>query len=78
MRQAGHVARMGKSRGVCRILVEKPERRRPLGRSCRRWEDNIEVDLQDVGWTDKDWIGVVQNWNRRLALVNAVMKLGVP
>jgi hypothetical protein len=69
---------MGKSRGVCRILVEKPERRRPLGRSCRRWEDNIEVDLQDVGWTDKDWIGVVQNWNRRLALVNAVMKLGVP
>jgi hypothetical protein len=47
---AGHVALMGDSRDVYRILVGKPERRRPLGRLGRRWEDNIKIDLQDIGW----------------------------
>jgi hypothetical protein len=50
MRWAGHVARMGEGTGVCRVLVGKPEGRRPLGRPRRRWEDNIKVDLKDVGW----------------------------
>jgi len=49
MRWAGHVARMGKDRGVHRVLVEKPEGKRPLGRPRRRWEDNIKMDLQEVG-----------------------------
>jgi len=49
MRWAGHVARMGQERGVYRVLVEKPEGKRPLGRPRRRWEDNIKTDLQEVG-----------------------------
>jgi len=49
MRWAGHVARMGESRGVYRVLVGKPEEKRPLGRFGRRWEDNIKMDLQEVG-----------------------------
>jgi hypothetical protein len=50
MRWAGHVARMGKKRGAYRILVGRPEGRRPLGRPRHRWEDNIKMDLQEVGW----------------------------
>jgi hypothetical protein len=50
MRWAGHVARMGEGRGAYRILVGRPERRRPLGRPRRRWEDNIKMDLQEVRW----------------------------
>ena len=49
MRWAGHVARMGERRGVCRVLVGKPEGKRPLGRPRRKWEDNIKIDLQEVG-----------------------------
>ena len=56
MRLAGHVARMGKRRGVCRVLVGKPEGKRPLGRPRRRWEDNIKMDLQEVGCRGLDWI----------------------
>jgi len=56
MRWAGHVARMGESRGVCRILVGKPEEKRPLGRPKRRWEDNINMDLQKLGGGGMDWI----------------------
>ena len=56
MRWAGHVARMGKERGVYRFLVGKPEGRRPLGRPRRRWVDNIMMDLQEVGiWTGLGW-----------------------
>jgi hypothetical protein len=69
---------MGKGRVVYRVLVEKPEGKRPLGRSCRRWKDSIKVDFQDVGWRGMDWIDMAQNWNRWLALVNALMKLRVP
>jgi hypothetical protein len=57
MRWAGHVARMGKGRGAYRILVERPEGRRPLGRPRRRWEDNIIMDLQEVGWGA--WTGLI-------------------
>jgi hypothetical protein len=57
MRWAGHVARMGEGRGAYRVLVGKPEGRRPLGRSRRRWEDNIKMDLQEVGWGA--WTGFI-------------------
>jgi hypothetical protein len=58
MRWAGHVARMGEKRGAYRILVGRPEGRRPLGRPRRIWEDNIKMDLQAVGWGNRqDWVG---------------------
>ena len=56
MKWAGHVARMEKRRGVYRVLVGKPEGKRPLGRPRRRWEDNIKIDLQEVGCGAMDWI----------------------
>jgi len=61
MRWAEHVARMGERRGVCRVLVGKPERKKPLGRPRRRWEDNIKMDLQEVGcgaWTGLIWLRI--------------------
>jgi hypothetical protein len=59
MRWAGHVARMGEERGVCRILVGKPEGKRPLGRHRRRWGDNIKMDLQEVGvWNGLCWLRI--------------------
>ena len=58
MRWAGHVARMGEERGVCRFLVGKPEGRRPLGRPRRGWVYNIRMDLQEVGCGFMDWIGL--------------------
>ena len=60
MRWAGHVARMGERRGVYRVLVVKPEGKRPLGRPIRRWEDNIKMDLQEVGCGSMDWIELAQ------------------
>ena len=77
IRWAGHVARTGEKRGVYRVLVGKPEGKRPLGRPRRRWEDNIKVDLQKVGCGGMDWIEVAQDRDRWRALVNAVMKLRV-
>ena len=67
---AGHVARTGM--GVYRVLVRKPEGKRPLGRPRRRWEDNIKMYLQEVGWRGVDWIDVAQKRDRLWALVNAV------
>ena len=61
MRWAGHIARMGKSRGVFRVLVGKPEGKRPLGRPRHRWEDNIKMDLQEVDREGMDWIDVAQD-----------------
>jgi hypothetical protein len=61
-----------------RILVGRSEGRRPLGRPRRRWEDNIKMDLQDVGWVGMDWLAVAQDRDRWRALVNAVMNLRVP
>jgi len=54
MRWTGHVERIGKTRGVCRVVVGKPEGKRPLGRHRHRWEDNIKPDLQEVGFGDMD------------------------
>ena len=78
MRWAGHVARMGEERGVYRVLVGKPERKRPLGRPRRRWVDNIRMDLQKVGCGYMDWIGLAQDRDRWRRLVSAVMNLRVP
>jgi len=78
MRWAGHVARMVEERGVYRVLVGKPEGRRPLGRPRRRWADNIRMDLQEVGCGYVDWIGLVQDRDRWRTLVSAVMNLRVP
>jgi hypothetical protein len=78
MRWAGHVARMGEKRGAYRILMGRPERARPLGRPRRRWEDNIEMDLREVGCGGMDWIEVAQDRDRWRTVVNAVMNLGVP
>jgi len=78
MRCAGHLARMGERIGVYRVLVRKPERKRPLGRPRRRWEDNIRMDLQEVGYGDMDRIELAQDRDRWRALVNAVTNLRVP
>ena len=78
MRWAGHVARMGEKGGVCKVFVGKPEGRRPLGRPRNRWEDNIKMDLQEVGCGGMDWIKLAQDRDRWWALVNAVMNLRVP
>ena len=78
MRWAGHVARMGEGRGVHRVLVGKPEGKRPLGRPRRRWEDNIKIDLQEVGGSCGDWMELAQDMDRWRALVSTVMNLRVP
>jgi len=73
----GHVARMGENRGVYRVLVRKPEGKRPPGRPRRRWDDNIQMDLQEVGCGVMDLIELAQDRDRSRALVNAVMNLRV-
>jgi hypothetical protein len=79
MRWAGHVARMGEEkRSACRLLVGKPEGKRPLGRPRCRWVDNIRMDLGEVGWGGVDWIGLAQDRNRWRAVVNSVLNLRVP
>ena len=77
MRLAGHVARMGERRDAYRVLVGKPEGKRPLRRTRRRWDDNIKMDLQEVGCGGMGWIELVQNRDRWRALVNAIMNLRV-
>ena len=72
------MARMGERRGVYRVLVGKPEGKRPLWRPRRRWEDNIKMDLQEVGCEGVDWIDLSQDRDRWRALVKAVMNLRVP
>jgi len=78
MRWAGNVARMGEGRGVHTLLVGKPEGKRPLGRPRRRWEDNIKMDLQEVGRGCEDWMELAQDRDRWRALVSTVMNLRVP
>ena len=78
MRWAGHVARMRERSGAYRVLVGKPEGKRPLGRPRRRWEVNIKMDLQEVGCGGMDWIELVLDKERWRALVTAVMNLRVP
>jgi hypothetical protein len=65
-------------RGAYRALVRKPEGRRPLGRPRRRWEDNIKMDLREVGCGGADWVDLAQDRNRWRAVVNTVMNLRVP
>jgi hypothetical protein len=76
MRCAEHVARMGWRKGAYRVLVGRPEERRRLGRPRRRWEDNIKVDLQQIG-LGMDWIDLAQDRDRLRAVVNAVMNFRV-
>ena len=78
MKWVGHVARMGEETGVYRVLVGKPEGKRPLGRPRRRWVNNIRMGLKEVGCGYMDWIGLVQDRDRWRTLVSAVMNLGVP
>ena len=78
MKWAGHVARMEEGRGVYRVLVGKPEGKRPLGRPRYRWEDNIKMDLQEMGCEGVDWIELARDKDRCRSLVNAVMNLRVP
>jgi len=75
MRWAGHVARMGEGRGVYRVLVWKPEGKRPMGRPRRRWEDNVTMDLQEVGGGCGDWMELAEDRDRWRALVSMVMNL---
>jgi hypothetical protein len=63
---------------ACRISVEKPEGKRPLGRSRHRWEDNIRMDLREIGWGGMDWIHLAQDRGQWRALVNTVMTFRVP
>ena len=77
MSWAGHGARMGQGGGVHRVLVRKPEGNKPLGRPRRRWEDNIKLDLREVGGGG-DWMELAQDRDRWRALVNTVMNFQVP
>ena len=72
------MARMGEGRGVHRVLVRKSEGKRPLGRPRLRWEDNIKMDLQEMGWGYGDWMELAQDRDRWRALVSTVMNLRVP
>ncbi|KAJ4438379.1 hypothetical protein ANN_14324 [Periplaneta americana] len=78
LRWAGHVARMGESRNAHRVLVWRPEGKRPLGRPRRRWEDNIKMDLREVGYDDREWINLPQDRDQWRAYVRAAMNLRVP
>ncbi|KAJ4450403.1 hypothetical protein ANN_01827 [Periplaneta americana] len=78
LRWAGHVARMGESRNAYRVLVGRPEGKISLGRPRRRWEDNIKMDLREVGYDDREWINLAQDRNQWRAYVRAAMNLRVP
>jgi hypothetical protein len=74
---AGHVARMGENRNAYRILVGKPEGKRPLGSPRHRWVNNIKIDLREIGWDGMDWIDLAPDRDQWRALVNTVMNLRV-
>jgi hypothetical protein len=78
MRWVGHVARLGEMRNVCRLLVGKPEGKKPLRRSRRRWVDNIKMDLVAIEKGGLDWIGLAQDRYKWGAFMSAVMNLRVP
>jgi hypothetical protein len=69
---------MGEKRNACRLLVGKPEGKRPLGRPRRRWVDSITIDLREIGWDGTDWIDLTQDSDQWKDLVNMVMNLRVP
>jgi hypothetical protein len=74
----GHVARRGEGRGVYRVLVGRPEGKRPVGRRRRRWEDDIKMDLREIGIDGANWIRLARDRIQWRAFVNTVMKLRVP
>jgi hypothetical protein len=78
MRWAGHVAHMGEGRSIYRVLVGRPEGKRPLGRPKHRWEDNIKMELREIGIDGASWIQLTQDRVRWLAFVNTVMNLRFP
>ena len=78
LRWAGRVARMEEGRGVHKVLVGKPEGKRQLGRPRRSWEDNIKMDLEEVGRGCGDWMELAQDMDRWRALVSTEMNFGVP
>jgi hypothetical protein len=78
MKWAGHVARIREGRGVNRLLVGRPEGKRPLGRPRCKWEDNIKMDLREIGIDGVNWIQLAQNRVQWRACVNTVMNLRVP
>jgi hypothetical protein len=78
MKWAGHVARIEEGNGVYRVLVGRPEGKRPLGRPRRRWDDNIKMSLREIGIDRANWIQLARDKVRWLAFVNTVMKLRVP
>jgi hypothetical protein len=77
MRWAGHVACMEEGRGVYRVLVGRPEGKRPLGRPRHMWEDNIKMDLREIGIDEANWIRLAQDRVQRRAFLNTVMTLRV-
>jgi hypothetical protein len=78
MRWAGHLERMGEKINACRILVGKPEGKRPLGRPRHRWVGNIKMDLREIGLDGVDWMDMAQDRDQWRALVNTVLNLRVP
>jgi hypothetical protein len=78
MRWSGHIARKGEKRNAYRILVGKPQGKRPVGRPRLRWENNIKMDIGVLGWVDMNWIDLTQDRDQWRALVNTVMNLWVP
>jgi hypothetical protein len=74
---SGACSTNGEKRNTYRILVGKPEGKRPLGRPRHRWEDNIKLDLRDIGWGGMDWIDMDLDWDQWRAIVNTVMNLRV-
>jgi hypothetical protein len=78
LRWAEHVARVGEGRGIYRVLVGRPEGKRPLGRPRRRWEDNIKMDLREIGIDGTNWIRLAQDRVQWWAFVNTAMNLRVP
>jgi hypothetical protein len=78
MRWAGHIARLGRKRNAYRILVGKPEGWRPLGRPRQRWNENIEIDIREIGYVGIDWIHLVQDRDQWRALVKTAMNFRVP
>jgi hypothetical protein len=78
MRWTGHVALIGEKRNAYRILVGKPEGKRPLGRPRCKWVDNIKMDPREIGWDGMDWIDLAQDRDQWMVLVNTVLNLQVP
>ena len=78
VRLAGHVSRMGEMRGAHKVLVEKPEGRRQLGRSSFRGDSDMKMELQEAGWIGMDWSAMAEDRDRWRALVNTVMNLRAP